>query len=121
MEHPQTLADRYVAIWNETDSRLRRTKIAALWVADGELYDGANGIRGYEALENRVRDSHNKFVKESGNRFRATLDARGLHDVVTFHWEMLSAKGEEVVGRGLEFLILNEEGQVLADYQFYPA
>ena len=47
--------------------------------------------------------------------------ARRLHDVVTFHWEMLPANGDTVLVRGLEFLIIDDDGRILVDYQFFPA
>jgi hypothetical protein len=49
------------------------------------------------------------------------LAPRRLRDVVTFYWEMLPANGETVLGRGLEFLIVNGEGRILVDYMFYPS
>jgi len=33
---------------------------------------------------------------------------------------MLRADGEKVEGRGLEFLIVGDDGRVLVDYMFYP-
>ena len=32
----QTLADRYVAAWNERDADRRRKAVAALWALDGQ-------------------------------------------------------------------------------------
>jgi hypothetical protein len=120
MDHPQVLAERYVAIWNEPDAAQRRAQIAALWVSEGEHYVGVRKVQGYEALESRVRESHEKNVRDARNRFRAAQDARRLHDVVMFHWEMLPVESETVLGRGLEFLIVNDDGQVVVDYQFLP-
>lgn len=120
MQDAQTLADRYVAVWNETDATRRRQQIAALWVGEGRHYVGAREVRGHDALESRVQDSHQKNVKVAGNRFRAAQDARRLRDVVTFHWEMLPADSETVLGTGLEFLIVNDEGRIRVDYMFYP-
>jgi len=117
----QTLADRYVAVWNENDEGRRRTAIAELWVPDGQHYVQSRAARGYDELEKRVRGSHEKNVKENGNRFRAARDARHLRDVVTFHWEMLPSDGETVLARGLEFLIIRDDGKILVDYQFVPA
>ena len=119
MDNPQSLADRYVAIWNETDAGRRRQQIAELWVPEGEHYVGAREVRGYDALETRVRESHEKNVRDAGNRFRAAPGARQLHDLVTFHWEMLH--GEIVAGRGLEIVLVDEKGRILTDYMFYPA
>jgi hypothetical protein len=121
MLDPQTLADRYVAVWNEADEKRRRDAISALWVPNGQHFVEGRQARGYEELEKRVRGSHEKNVKENGNRFRAAPGARRLHDVVTFHWEMLPANGDTVLVRGLEFLIIDDEGRILVDYQFFPA
>jgi hypothetical protein len=121
MPDPQTLADRYVAVWNEKDDKRRRDAIAALWVPHGQHYVAAREVRGYEELEKRVRGSHEKNVRDDGNRFRAAPGARRLRDVVTFHWEMLPANGDNVLVRGLEFLIIDDEGRILVDYQFFPA
>jgi hypothetical protein len=34
---------------------------------------------------------------------------------------MLPADGETVLATGLEFLIIDDDGRVRADYQFFPA
>ena len=114
-------ADRYVALWNEPDSALRRQQIAALWVEEGEHYVESGRFVGLEALEHRVVEAHNAFVRDAGNRFRAVPGARREGDVVTFYWEMLPAKGDTVLGKGLEFMIITETGKIIQDYQFYPA
>ena len=121
MENPSSLADRYVAVWNETDAERRRNQIAELWTAQGRHFVADREVKGYQALEKRVRESHEKNVRDAGNRFRAASDARRLHDTVTFHWEMLPADGDNVLARGLEFLIVDDDGKILADYQFIPA
>lgn len=118
MDNAQQLADRYVAVWNETDPEQRRRSIAALWAAEGEHYVGAREVRGRDALEQRVTGSHEKNVRDNGHRFRAKPDARALRDVVTFHWEMLPRDSEEVVATGLEFLVVDPQGRILIDYQF---
>jgi len=105
----QALADRYVAVWNETDAERRRAGIAALWVPDGQHYVGERAVRGYEALEARVRGSHEKNVRDDGNRFRAASNARLLHDVVTFYWEMLPADGKK---DGYRFLGQGGDGRI---------
>lgn len=117
----QALADRYVAVWNERDETRRRDAIAKLWVPDGQHFVAEREARGYAALEQRVRGSHEKNVRDDGNRFRAMPGARQLRNVVTFHWEMLPADSDKVLVRGLQFLIIDAEGRILVDYQFFPA
>ena len=121
MLDPQRLADRYIAVWHETDDERRRDAIAALWVRDGRHFVAAREAQGYAALETRIRGSHEKNVRDDGNRFRAVPGARRLHDVVTFYWEMLPADADTVLAKGLEFLIVNDEDMILVDYQFFPA
>jgi hypothetical protein len=114
-------ADRYVAVWNEPDAAKRREQIAALWVEEGEHYVESGKFVGLEALERRVIEAHNAFVRDAGNRFRAVPGARREGDVVTFYWEMLPSEGDTVLGKGLEFMIVTETGRIIQDFQFYPA
>src|SRR5271155_918644 len=104
MDSAQELADRYVAVWNETDAERRRQSIADLWTPEGEHYAGAREVRGYAALEDRIRGSHEKNVRDGGHSFRAVKGAQALHDAVTFNWEMLPADSEEVAASGFIFL-----------------
>jgi hypothetical protein len=118
MDNAQQLAERYVAVWSEPDAERRRRAIAELWTPDGEHYVGAREVRGYDELEQRIKGSHEKNIRDDGNRFRAVKDARALRDVVTFHWEMLPADSEKVVATGLEILLVDAQGRILVDYQF---
>lgn len=118
MSRAQELADRYVEVWNERETETRRQQIAALWVTGGAHYVGTREARGYTELEQRIAGSHEKNVVLAGNRFRAARDACALRDVITFHWEMLPARGDTVLAVGLEFLVVNAEGRIVTDYQF---
>jgi hypothetical protein len=118
MDNAQRLADRYAAVWNETDPERRRRAIAELWTPNGRHYVNTREACGYAALEQRITGSYEKNVRDGGRRFRAAQDARALRDAVTFHWEMLPADSDEVIATGLEFLILDREGHILVDYQF---
>jgi hypothetical protein len=122
MSDMENLAVRYVAVWNETDASRRRQQITDLWAPEGKHYVGTREVQGFDDLEIRVRDSHEKNVRDNGNRFRAVPGSiRRLQDVVTFHWEMLPKQSDTVLGRGLEFMIVDDKGRIRADYMFYPA
>lgn len=114
----QELADRYVAVWNETDPERRRLQISALWVPDGQHYVGVREVLGYAGLEQRITDSHNKNVRDGGHYFRAVKDARTLRDIVVFNWEMLPNAEDRVAAHGVIVLRVNAEGRILVDYQF---
>jgi hypothetical protein len=133
MNDTNKLVDRYVAVWNEPDGGRRREAVAALWSNDAvhilqppqEVREaGANlevtatfQARGHAALEARVGRAYADFVGEGGNSFRARDDADRLGDVVKFRWEMVTSVGE-VAAVGLEFVVLDADGQIQADYQF---
>lgn len=118
MFNPQQLADRYAAVWNETDPKRRRDEIRELWAPSGEHYVNAREVRGYAELEARITGSHEKNVRDNGNRFRAVKDARALRDIVFFHWEMLPAGSEVVTASGMIILRVDATGRILVDYQF---
>jgi len=117
----QTLADRYVAAWNEPDATKRLEVIAALWAPDALLHGRAGAVRGFGVLGKLILGSSGKNGSQDGVRFRAAPSARRRRDVVTFRWEMLLAGSETVLASGLEFLIVDDEGRILVDHPFVPA
>ncbi|MFO6419860.1 hypothetical protein ACLBKS_06630 [Hylemonella sp. W303a] len=121
MSHPQQLAERYAALWNEPDPIRRKAAIAQLWTADGRHFVKTQEVCGHEALERRVQASHEKNVRDAGCKFRISGVAQQLPGVVTFHWQMVFAATDEVMATGLEFLALNAQGVIVADYQFILA
>jgi len=84
---------------------------------DGLHYVKTREAHGYEALETRIVGSYEKNVRDGGNRFRAAKNAQALRGLVTFNWEMVTAGGD-VAAVGLEFLVLDNRGRIVTDYQF---
>ncbi|PPK68299.1 hypothetical protein V5P93_004596 [Actinokineospora auranticolor] len=133
MSDPIELADRYVAVWNEPDADARRAAVGDLWARDGrhilqppgEVVKAADDLglttvfeaRGHAELTRRVRLAHEEFVAPGEYTFRRRDDVARLRDAVKFSWEMVSADGE-VAGVGTEFLLLDADGRIVADYQF---
>ena len=114
----QALADRYVAAWNEPDAAKRSSAIAALWAPDAL---GHKGPYGYSALTKLTLAAPGTSVGHEGVHYRAAPTARLRGDVVTFRWEMLLADSETVLAGGLEFLIVDDDGRILADHPFAAA
>jgi hypothetical protein len=129
----EQLADRYTAVWMEPDGDRRRKAIADLWSEDAihilqptqEVYEAADEravnptwqVRGHDELEARVTSAYEDFVATGQMSFRARDGAKRLGDVVTWRWEGVSPDGE-VLGAGLEFVILAADGRIATDYQF---
>jgi hypothetical protein len=132
------LADRYLALWNEPDADRRRRMIAELWTEDGRHFlqppheiraiaaqpgIGMTAIleaRGYEEIAARAASSYEHWVGSEGFSFRGRDDADQLGDVVKFHWEAVNKDGE-VLGVGLNFLVLAADGRIERDYVFVVA
>ena len=133
MNDPKELVDRYVEIWNEADAGRRRAAVAQLWTEDAvhlfqppqEVIETATALdatpifqaRGHGELEARVARAYEKFVAPGQFLFRSRGAAARLADAVKFNWEMVSTEGE-VVGAGLEFVVLAADGRIRLDYQF---
>lgn len=121
MHDAQTLADRYVAAWNEPDPATRCAAIAALWAPGALTRGGACEPRGFGGLGKLTLASSRQNGGGGGVCFRAARTARQRGDVVTFRWEMLLTGSETVLASGLEFLIVDDEGRILVDHPFAPA
>nr|BBH87922.1 hypothetical protein KTC_26730 [Thermosporothrix sp. COM3] len=112
------LVNRYVAVWNESDAELRRKAIAELWVEDGAHIYSQRACSGYDALEERIAEAYEEFVKKGGFVFRLSSEVESHHDAVKFTWEMVPAGGGAAVASGFDFLLLSDDGRIRFDYQF---
>lgn len=131
----QGIADRYVALWNEPDPERRRRAVEELWAAGGvhllqppeDLRERAAELgftdtvleaRGHDALERRVARAHEEFVAGGGYAFRRQGGAIRVGDAVKLSWMMVRPGEEEVLGGGVEVLVLDENDRITVDYQF---
>nr|BEK69200.1 hypothetical protein KPHV_64270 [Kitasatospora purpeofusca] len=131
----QRIADHYVALWNEPDPERRRRAIEELWAAGGvhllqppedmreraaELgfADTVLEARGHDALERRVARAHEEFVANGDYVFRQQGEAIRVGDAVKLTWAMVRPGEDEVLGGGVEVLVLDEDDRIATDYQF---
>jgi len=89
----RNIAQRYVHIWNETDSDARRAQLAALWIEDGTHYVKLREVRGHADLELRVATSHQTNVVEKSYAFEVAGGIEQLRDMVKFNWRMVPQAG----------------------------
>jgi hypothetical protein len=134
----ETLADRYLALWNEPDADRRRRTITELWTENGRHFlqppEEIRGIaaqpgigltavleaRGHEEIEARVTSAYEHWVGSEGFRFRGRDAAEQVGDVVKFHGEALDKNGE-TFAVGVHVLILAADGRIERDYTFVGA
>lgn len=112
------LANQYVAVWNEPDALKRRRDIEQLWAQDGLHFTPTREVKGYDALEARVEEAHNTYVRDQGFVFRVSGDPLGHHGVIKFSWVMVDPKSEAISTAGSDVLHLDESGYITTDHQF---
>ncbi|WP_248926704.1 hypothetical protein [Paenibacillus hamazuiensis] len=113
-----TFAEKYAAVWNESDAGRRRKLISELWAEDAEHYAKTLEARGYAELEARIIRAYEINVVEGGYLFKAAGSPDGHHNVVKLGWEMVPKEGGSAAAVGTVFVILGDDGRIVADYQF---
>ncbi len=93
------LADRYIAMWNETDAGRRRDLIASTWTADASYCDPLVAGDGHAGIDAMVKAVQERFPK---HRFRRSSEVDAHHDRIRFAWE-LAPEGGAAIARGVDF------------------
>ncbi|WP_097263328.1 hypothetical protein [Streptomyces sp. TLI_55] len=112
------LLKRYVAVWNEPDAAARGAEVANLWTPDGLHYTQTRRFQGTEQLVARVTEAHDQFVAGQGLRFRSGDNPVGHAGALTFNWLMTPGDSDTVLAVGFDVVLLDDEGRIVADYQF---
>lgn len=102
------LAERYIAIWNETDPARRRAQIDEVWAPDARYVDPLTVAEGRDAIDATVAAVQGQFP---GLTFRLAGPVDGHHDQVRFTWE-LGPDGVEAPVVGFDVAVLDGNGQL---------
>jgi hypothetical protein len=119
MQVATDLIDRYVAVWNEPDRDTRRRRIESVWAPDGTTCYRLFDARGYEAIEARVAGSWERWLREGKYIFRP-VQAASHHRAVKFDFAMVATADGKIEAQGLCYLLLDDDGKIVNDYQFNP-
>lgn len=109
--------DAYVELWNETDEQKRRARIEELWAPEGKYVNEPNECAGYDAIAAQITFAHDYYF-DKGFVFRSQHNAVGHHDTLKFNWVMVSAETGSLESIGFDFVVLDADGRILADYQY---
>lgn len=113
MTDANTNAERYLAIWNETDAIRRKAMIAEAWAEDGLYVDPLVRGEGHERIGCLVEGVQARFP---GFRFTLIGPADGYDDNLRFSWG-LGPEGGEALIKGTDFATL-ENGRLKSVYGF---
>jgi hypothetical protein len=116
---PNAFADRFVALWNESDADERRRRAQELYAPDAVyVFYRKDPLRGREAIIGQLAYTH-ELYDPLGYEFRSSHNAIGHHDVVRVNWVMVLARTGEMEMAGQDVLVLGEDGRIRMDYQFH--
>lgn len=106
MDNANTIAERYIAVWNETDAARRRTLIRESWLEDATYVDPLMSGEGHAEIEGLISAVQARFP---GFRF-ALISADGYGDRLRFSWKLGPADNDDMI-EGTDFAIV-EDGRL---------
>jgi hypothetical protein len=116
---PNEFADRYVALWNETDPDLRRQRVVELYAPDGTyVFYRRDPVHGHQAIINQLAYTH-ELYDPMGYVFRSAHNAIGHHNLIRLNWVMVVGATGEMEMCGQDVIVLSGDGRIQADYQFH--
>lgn len=102
------IAERYIALWNETDATRRQDLIADTFTADARYLDPLMQGEGHQGIDAMVAAAQAKFA---GHRFALRGTPEGHHDRLRFSWT-LAAVATAPVAAGTDFALLSADGRL---------
>jgi hypothetical protein len=102
------LAEKYIAMWNETDLAARRALISEIWSEDGQYIDPLAEVSGRDGIEAVVAGAQAQFP---GMTFRLASTVDAHHDQARFTWE-LGPDGAEAPVAGFDVAQRDGDGRL---------
>lgn len=104
MTDVQTIVNRYIASWNETDPQRRRALIAEVYSPDAAYTDPLAAVRGHDAIDQLVGAAQSQFA---GLQFSLASAVDAHHDQARFTWHLAAPGAEEPAVIGFDVAILD--------------
>lgn len=102
MTEAATIAEHYIAAWNEVDADRRRALLAKTWADNATYVDPLAQGRGHDEIDALIGAVQARFP---GFRFTLSGKADGYGDKVRFSWA-LGPDGEKDMIMGTDFAVL---------------
>ncbi len=102
MTEAATIAQHYIAAWNETDAGRRRALLAKTWAENATYVDPLAQGRGHDEIDALIGAVQARFP---GFRFTLSGKADGYGDKVRFSWA-LGPDGEKDMIMGTDFAVV---------------
>jgi hypothetical protein len=113
MADARSIAEQYIAVWNETDDVKRRALISDVFTPDVTYTDPLGSVAGHDGIDQFVGGAQAQFA---GLTFALPADPDAHHDLARFQWH-LGLPGEEPVAIGFDVVEL-EGGKIAKVHGF---
>ena len=104
----QNTIERYIASWNQTDPRARRSLIAELWAEDASYTDPLADAHGHDQIDEVIAGAQAQFP---GLTFSLVGPVDTHHRQARFAWG-LGPDGEEPLIVGFDVAVAGEDGRL---------
>ncbi len=108
----------YLSTWTEADTDQRRDIIEKVWAPEGKLIISSHGItlHGTAEIAAHIALIHDDMIVTK--RLVFSYDQQiNADDALLLRWSMTAPSGD-VVGRGVDIVFRNADGQVTTAYMF---
>lgn len=115
---PIDFQQHYLSTWTEPNPDQRRHIIEQLWAPEGKLVVSSLGItlRGTAEIAAHIAHVHDDMIMSKGLVFSYDQQLPA-DDALLLRWSMTAPSGD-VVGRGVDVVFRNADGQVTTVYMF---
>ncbi|MEW6736741.1 MAG: nuclear transport factor 2 family protein [Acidobacteriota bacterium] len=108
MSNITELVDRYVSMWNETDTKRRRNLIAEIWTETASYIDPILQAEGFTGIDAMVQGFQERFP---GYRFRRTSEVDAHNNRIRFKWELAPIDGP-IFAAGTDFGVVTANNRL---------
>ena len=109
MSNVTELIDRYIAIWNETDTKRRRDLITKTWAEDASYVDAHRSGTGHENISTMIQGVQEQLP---GYRLRLASVVEAHNNRVRFQWEAGGTAEAPLHFVGTDFGFIADDGRL---------
>src|SRR5262245_2797308 len=118
MSNANEVVVRYLAAWNERDSKRRRELVAKAWTDDGTYVDAAREGLGHDSLDAMIATAQGHFP---GYRLGLASGIEAHHDYLRFSWTAGGTPDAPLYIKGTDFVAVAGDGRIKSVVGFVDA
>ncbi|MEU3270463.1 nuclear transport factor 2 family protein [Saccharomonospora sp. NPDC006951] len=107
-----TIAQRYIEVWNSTDAASRRELIEALFTPDATYTDPLGRAEGWDAIDALVGGAQEQFAGLRFHLAQPDSPVDGHHDIARFRWHLAPDATAEPVVIGFDVIVTADDHRI---------